>query len=618
MNRKRNGLLSLAVAGGLMIAALAVTGIYFQTNDDKCITEILAGTFAEGPDAHTVYVNYLLSLPLSLLYRVTARIPWYGGTLLLFQGLAYGFLLDSFYDGCQKKREYVYATALGVGFFLLNYCLLGQIQYTSTAALLGFSGYFCLLLQTNSRKGMAFFGLLELAAFLLRAQAMLMVQPLGLAVYAGVLLGKKGFRVKKVPENEAQAAKQTEKQIGKQVAPLLILGVVLLIGWAGNAMGYRGDEWKEYGRANEARTAMFDYYGAPSYEEAKPILDRYGINEVTYTAYLNYVMPYGEIPAECASELAAFSGENRESAPKVWQTVKTMGRYILRENCQGINYVVLILWGMALAAAIWLWRKGDRALLWPLLGLGAARTAVWAYLIAGGRLPYRLTLPLFAGEAMLLAVILLGSARQITGGHSAADTGGTARNVFAQMAVLFCGFCLIAGVFQIREMKRENQKQAQITARYREILQTCAENSENRYLLDAITFSEVSGGALETEMYRQGNYAVTGNWYSGSPVMAHYMEKFCYRKDGEDLYLIVRDDGRGAEHPAVRYLSEKSAGEQAAGLTADPPVGPDAEPTAGQTNQDFAGPDARLSEPTAERLHTADGTAYLIWRFPLS
>lgn len=41
-------------------------------------------------------------------------------------------------------------------------------------------------------------------------------------------------------------------------------------------------------------------------------------------------------------------------------------------------------------------------MLYPLLGILSVRTALWMYLIYQGRLPARVSYPLFTGEALLL------------------------------------------------------------------------------------------------------------------------------------------------------------------------------------------------------------------------
>lgn len=59
-------------------------GIFFEMNDDKLIMEILSGVQTGGPDAHAEFINYFLALPISLLYRISKGVPWYGLCLIFF------------------------------------------------------------------------------------------------------------------------------------------------------------------------------------------------------------------------------------------------------------------------------------------------------------------------------------------------------------------------------------------------------------------------------------------------------------------------------------------------------------------------------------------------------
>ena len=54
-------------------------GVYFETNDDRIIAEILSGVHSLTQDPHTIHENYLLMLPLSLLYKLLPECHGMGG-----------------------------------------------------------------------------------------------------------------------------------------------------------------------------------------------------------------------------------------------------------------------------------------------------------------------------------------------------------------------------------------------------------------------------------------------------------------------------------------------------------------------------------------------------------
>ena len=109
--------LGMIVAFGILVYVKQM-GVYFETNDDRIIAEILSGAYSTAPDPHVIHENYLLTLPLSLLYRITVNIPWYGLCLLLFHVLAWFVIENSFLSRCEKWREYCLVLAGLSGLFL--------------------------------------------------------------------------------------------------------------------------------------------------------------------------------------------------------------------------------------------------------------------------------------------------------------------------------------------------------------------------------------------------------------------------------------------------------------------------------------------------------------------
>ena len=111
-------------------------GIYFESNDDRLISEILSGTYGGQPEAHTVYVNYLLSLLLASLYKITIHIPWHGFMLLLFQALSYALMFNGVLNLCKSKIQMFAGAGVVMALFLQNFYSTAKIQFTSTAILL--------------------------------------------------------------------------------------------------------------------------------------------------------------------------------------------------------------------------------------------------------------------------------------------------------------------------------------------------------------------------------------------------------------------------------------------------------------------------------------------------
>lgn len=320
MKKAMKALVAATVIGLFLAAVWVTTGIHFETNDDRYITEILSGTMFGHSDAHVIFINYLLALPLSLLYRLSVQIPWYGGMLILFHALSYCLFLRSLYDRCRSFFEMGAATAAVCCCMLVNICMTAEIQFTSTAVLMAVSGYAVLLLQRNEKMGVCLFFVMELLAYFLRSHAMLMIQPLGGVVYLLLCL----------MENR-ENLRSGWIRIAKWLA---VIVSIFVIGLCGTAIGYHGREWAEYNRFNKVRSELLDYYGMPEYGEVQDILDRYGVTETEYTAFCRYVIIDREVPAECLEEIAEYmetqhplavhADEIRQNLLEIWRNNRFM------------------------------------------------------------------------------------------------------------------------------------------------------------------------------------------------------------------------------------------------------------------------------------------------------
>lgn len=527
----------LAVA--MMLTIFWKVGFFFETNDERCIVEMLSGTITQVPDAHVQVINYLLALPLTWLYKITWQIPWYGICLILFHGISWFFILESFFSCFRKIAEMAAGAGICAGLFLISMYNTSLLQFTSTAALLATAGYVCILSGRSTRRLLAF-TCLEFLAFLLRKESMLMIQPFGLAVWLGLLAGRHLWKKK-------------EERMFLYRAGLALTGIMLL-GTLGSLLGYRGAEWREYETYNKARIALFDYYGTPEYEEVKDILDQYHVGETEYQAYRSYVLTGNSIDGECAAELAAYAKEKNGGERDVGGLVREAFDLISRKDSMSAGYLV---GGVGLCAVVWLVCSGSLYLLWPIAGMGIAHTGVWCYLLYKGRTPNRVTFPLFFCEIVFVMLLMARSYRD------------RERKWWQSLAALvicavFARDAYKIGQAQYRYVCAENEMQTIYIEGLREVREYCLSHPEKRYLLDNVSFLYYFGSALETDIYRPGNAMYTGGWNGNSPVYRAYGRAY-FGDDMADINVILYDDGRPveelAENITIRYFAEKTGRE---------------------------------------------------------
>lgn len=536
---------SAGIALLYLLIVWRVAGIYFETNDDRFFTEILSGALTGAPDPHTIYMNYFLSWPLSLLYRVTVGIPWYGIMLITCHFAVYTALLQSIGLRMKTVKGYVVSAGLVLFIALINLYITINIQYTSTAAMLAAAGYVCLLLREDRKKGLTMFFCFELAAFLLRDQAMLMIQPLGAAAYLGTCLlddrtGKK-------------------ECLMRMAGMILAAGVIFIIGIAGSLIGYRGKGWEDYQRFNQARTEMFDFYGVPVYEEVKPILDEYEVTRAEYEAFCNYVTLDWDISTECVEALADYAESRHNMEMDMKSRWKQAWEKLGAEKHLMELWVVIAAWLVLLPWAI-LWKRFS--LLLPLGGMMLGRLAVWGYLIYGGRLMQRVTRPLLAAETILLAALLIRdySSALMNPQSENMGAGGRQKRFLAVSAAVLAVCCLLSGKQQYSEAVAAGSWQKDYIKGLAEVEDYCRMHPENRYLLDAWSFCYYRGGVFETRISGPQNCVYSGGWFSNSPVLYRHLEQYQGRYDRDICLMIYETEDSWESKPIVAFLTEKFGG----------------------------------------------------------
>lgn len=516
-----------------VVAVFLKAGIYFETNDDKIITEILAGTSLLEGNPHAIYVNYFLALPLSLLYQLTSHIPWYGGMLILFHALAYFFICDSIFERCVSKTTMIIMSCVLGFFMLLNIYHISMIQYTSTAALLAVAGYSSLILFQDNKKNTIVFFVLELLAFLLRTKAMLMIQPLGAVAFLSVCLLEKtdDFRVK-----------------SKKIAEWgIVIGAVLLIGTTGSFIGYSDEGWQKYKEFNHYREILFDYNQMPAYEEVQIILDKYQVTEMEYFCFYNYVIMDWELPTECLEELAGYVTAKKKVPFDLGETLQLLWNDWNGNGYMGINKACIVLC-IGIASCTLLLRRWN--LLLQLFVLIATQSTLMGYLLYQGRTPTRVMYPLMVSTVLLILVLAF---REFTKDQ----IPKWALFAVTLVLLLWGDRCVDAGRTQYRYAKETNDGHAVYIEGLIEVQEYCGEHAQNPYILDSWSFCYYRGSAIDTRIYQKANCVMSGCWYSNSPTMRSFLDEYIGVAPN-NLHLILYETGTEREKFVLKFYEEKT------------------------------------------------------------
>lgn len=240
---------------------LIFTPVY-QTNDDTAMNMIVSGLcLSPESDAHLLYSHIFIGSFLKYLYSISNQIPWYGLYLISAHFIALFFISYAlFFKDFNWFKLFFYL----LFFFLAELFFLQQIQFTSTALILGFAGSFLLFrgLEFNSRKYLFLAFLVFIIAFMIRPVMVLFVLILASPLFLKAINFKKETIL---------------------VFSLLFLSFLGL--QKANTSAYKNHQgWENFYEWNRYKAALNDYQRA-DYDSHPEVFNNAGWSEVDYQLF---------------------------------------------------------------------------------------------------------------------------------------------------------------------------------------------------------------------------------------------------------------------------------------------------------------------------------------------
>lgn len=601
----KNCILSLA----LTVASALLMGyfydFYFAINDDLMIQDILSGAYGGRPDGHNMQTLYPLGLFLALCYRLMRPFPWYGAFLLLCQfgcfflvGWRLCGLVDRMAAGAGITGEAGGSESFGgakilgravkwrdargfldvfLGKFLcLSILLLFQwgiwlshmvlAQYTVTSAMLMTAAVFLVLTAPFGLPARQYIVhnipalLLALLAFWLRSEMGLLLLP---------LLGLAGafHWWEEKPVFTAENGK-------KYCAVFLLLLAGMGVSLGADQLSYSG-EWREFRQFFNDRTTIYDFYPEVLQEDAHwDALERTKSLAVTSSQRnlfrnYNYGLDAG-IDGEMLSGMASYATEYVGASRDWWGAFwKAFWNY--RSLAMQKDFFLLVFLGYLAntIAIVILYRKEYMEQGWKALfgllcrgaGLGLlllGRSLLWAFLLARGRYPARVTNPLYLAEFALLAALLV--CRMAVGGG-----GKRARLVLwgfsAALALLLAGW-VPGGMMKI---KGDQEAWAGAARDWQAIDSYCRARPENFYLEDVFSWASFTVPMLGVRENSCANYDILGGWMCKSPLYREKLARWGIGDAaesllaGESVFFLMSEQeraGRGLDWLADCYAEK--------------------------------------------------------------
>lgn len=509
---------------------------YYDLNDDMLMKDIISGNYTGVPEGHNIQMLYPISFFLSLFYGVIRQIPWYGIFFMICHfGCFYLIAVRSqqfFEKWYQRFLVVVVEGLLIVAFFLYEVVF---IQYTVTAGLLGATAAFLLYTTDKKLSNKEFLSqniisvLLVIIAYQVRTELLLLIFPY--ICVAGVC---------KWSEEKEIFTKKSFMRYGVLIGA--ILGGILLSQIA-HTIAYGSEEWKEFQRAFDERTELYDYQKIPSYEENEEFYQSIGLDQSEQALFENY--NYGidpEIDGKKIGEVAAYAKAIRATEEPFPQRMKRSLKTYVRDvvlgqrETMGISWNGLILFGYLLVFLFAMYVK-SYSYFAKLLFLFIVRSVPWLYIIYGDRAPNRITHTLYLTEFLILCAMLL-ALQKILRNRKEEDKYQQYQGFGNWVPLLTVA---LMGIFALRYVpsglqyvQTEYERRETVNQEYLELLNYFEAHEENVYFLDVYSTVAYSEKAFRNVDNLLNNYEYLGGWACLSP---------CNREKIKALGMSTMEEG---------------------------------------------------------------------------
>ena len=533
-----------ALAIVAVMIAVALTGDYFfDLNDDVLMKDILSGAYTGVPEGHNIQMLYLISLFISLPYRIGIEADWYGIFLCFCQ---YFCLFIILFRTIRKTESITKKIALAVievlvilGLFLPHLLF---VQYTVICGLMSATAAFLIITpydEALEKRENILAVVLLIIAFLIRSEMLLLTLPLvGVAI-----LIRWGLKIYALEDYKAHI-----DEIKKYTAHYLVLcfaivaGMILCI--VTHKMAYSSDDWKEFTRFFDNRTELYDFQYIPDYDENADFYNSIGLSKAEYQLLVNYNFSLDdEINADTLLAVAEYAdsvkGEETPLFTKLKQAV-SLYFYRLHQFSKPKSYeypmtdypwnLAAIILYIAVIAVFAIEKEKKQPLLIPaalVITLFACRSVLWLFIIFRGRDPIRITHPLYLMEILILIGIIF----------SISSKKGTEKAIFS-LLIAILGISAIPS--QIKISKNEQSLREECLENYRALYEYFENHQDDFYFIDVYTsvsyadeveqnvatYSEKMFENVNNSCY---NHDILGGWAAKSPLSSRKLAKAGYK-----------------------------------------------------------------------------------------
>ncbi|SFC16711.1 hypothetical protein [Butyrivibrio sp. YAB3001] len=540
----KNIIASMLILFVVMMVTAILGDYFFDLNDDCLMKDILSGSYTGTPEGNNIQMLYPISLCLSLFYRISRAVDWYGIFLCFSQYLCIFLIVKRIISFIPENKNRVLFVSIFISVILGFYVThLLYVQYTVVCAFMSATAAFLILTaESGGIRENILSVILIIIAFLLRSEMLLLTLPMaGVAIFIKWCITRS-----QISNNDDVSSLGEKKKLFFQYLKLCVVIIAgLLVCSLLNKAGYSRADWKEFNRLFDNRTELYDFQSIPDYQEHKDFYDSIGLSESEQKLLVNYNFGLDdEIDADLLGEVAEYAKSIRgKEAPVSQRLTDATKNYIYRLHSMSEpasyeypmtdfpwNLGIIILY---IGAVIYFVSIRKTKKIWYLVLLFACRSSLWMYIILRGRDPIRITHPLYYMEILILLAVLMISMEKTS-------------RIIASVAALTVVTGIVSFPAQVIVIQNEKLIREEMLAKYRELSDYFEANPDSYYLIDVYTsvsyadavdykVATYSEKMFENVNNNFANQDILGGWASKSPVYYKKLNRAGYSSAEEAL-----------------------------------------------------------------------------------
>jgi hypothetical protein len=327
----------------------------------------------------------------------------------------------------------------------------------------------------------------------------------------------------------------------------VLIGIALigmLAVYSVDKVAYSGSDWTSFREFFDERTYLYDFYGLPSYDENEEFYDSIGLTKESYTLLENYNFALDEsIDSWMLKSISDYQKQNLSNTfgfvsknnikEALWLYRKHLLSAIFRlSDGTHLEYMVVFLYVVCILFAAFRKREDKNCVNFiEIIALMFIRSLLWLYLFMVDRVLDRVTIPLLMVEMCVLTVFILGSIRS--------DINKKLKLV---MGVAFIMVPTLLVTESWSGLQKEMELRAEADSRWNALMDYCAENSDNYYVIDVYSSTSYNGANYSEKIFENvdnsyRNFDICGGWIAKSPLMRQKLSVMGLKYIQSALYL---------------------------------------------------------------------------------